>query len=701
VQPGDPVLGLPPLGPEYRTTVHSWTFSFNLNLRGQDRLPVGVQPGNEVVDLTPRPYEHHVQLRSWTWPYNLNLLLGKDRLPAGEQVFDRPTIDQFQTTRSWTWSYGLSLIGKDRLPVGEAVTELSPRGPDYRSQILSWTWTSFPYYPPGLPPGVMPGEPTFDTPRAAQQPAISWTRSSFPYYPPTVTQLPPGEQVFDLAPRGPVQPTISWTFVALPQVSVDTTNKPVTVLDWGDPPIAGRLPDGFIAPFNLPLNAAPVQRPKNQYDWPVNLGQVQPAVSWTWSYNLNLVGQDKQPVGKTSNEVPRAYEYHVQLRAWNWSYNLNLIGKDRLPVGAEVSDRTPVGPAPLLLTWVSSLNSNLFFPPIVPPRPPFNVFDWPLTPAPVREANLGTWIETPQLTVPSRQLDWPNPIRSVPPAQTWTNSYTLGLLGQDKLPTGDQLTDLPPRNFVYGYGQTWIGRFSLPVFQSLPVGEQSTDLPPRPALQPVQVFTKGFELWRFEQMPPGEQATDLPPRPYAPPGPTWIKSYDLTLIGQDQLPTGEQLSDLPPRDYDRALWLRTWINAVNVALITGAQQQPKNQYDWPVPPAPQQPIQIFTASFPLSLIGQDQLPPGEQSTDLTGRYPPQIQLNSWQSSYNLNLIGKDAMPVGDISTALPAAALLTPADLRSIFIQGAPYIPPFVPPPPGAAQYFPYIANPGTLMQRS
>src|SRR5215472_9890281 len=48
----------------------SWTYSYNLNLIGQDKMLVG----DQVYDLAPgqRPTIANVEQFSWTWQYNKN-----------------------------------------------------------------------------------------------------------------------------------------------------------------------------------------------------------------------------------------------------------------------------------------------------------------------------------------------------------------------------------------------------------------------------------------------------------------------------------------------------------------------------------------------------------------------------------------------------------------------------------------------------
>jgi hypothetical protein len=609
---------------------------------------VGLPPGEQLFDLSPRPAAQPLTIL--TASYNLSLI-GQDRLPVGAEVTDlAPRGYEYRTTViSWTFSYNLNLIGKDKLPIGAELSDLTPKPYDYSVQLRSWTWSY---------PLTLIGQDA----------------------------LPNGEIVYELPPRGYEYraSAINWTW---------SYNL------------------NLIGKDRLPVGEQVTELAPRAYEHHVQLR------SWTWFYTLSLIGQDVIP-GKTTNEVPRAYEHHVQLRGWTWSYNLNLIGQDQVP--GEISYvLPPAGAAPLLQTWIAALNPNL----LVTPDRPKNQFDWPIAriPQPPAQSYTASYnlnlIGKDQLPIGAELSDLtPRPYDYRTQVHTWTWSYNLNLIGQDRLPVGEQsteltpraypppgltwvrhlelsafivppgenVTDLPPRNFVYGAGQTWIQRLPLWAEEQLPAGEQSTDLPPKAYPPPGETWVKRFDLARFQQLPAGIQVTDLPPRAPQQPAQSFTASYDLNLIGQDQLPNGVQITDLPPRDYERALWLRTWINTVNCALIQqlGLPRPPFNQFDWPLPtPFYRQPgLGSWTASFPLCLIGKDQLPIGRQSTDLTGRPPLQVQLNSFTASFPLELIGKDALPPGTNFTALPAAAVLPPADLRTIFVQGAPYIPPFIPP---------------------
>jgi hypothetical protein len=152
-------------------------------------------------------------------------------------------------------------------------------------------------------------------------------------------------------------------------------------------------------------------------DWVLVPGPPPIDQTWTWSYNLNLIGKDKLPTGQypdwTVQDLAPGQRppEQIQLHSWTWFYNLNLIGQDQLPTGKAVTDLPPRDHSRLFQTWIQSTNLAL----------------------------------TSVAQFPANQYDWPNPTQPARLDQTWTRSYNLNLIGQDKLPTGQQLWELTPR----------------------------------------------------------------------------------------------------------------------------------------------------------------------------------------------------------------------------------------------------------------
>jgi len=332
--------------------------------------------------------------------------------------------------------------------------------------------------------------------------------------------------------------------------------------------------------------------------------------------------------------LPIGREYPQNLRTWVWKYNQNLIAKDKLPVGQQHYDRLlDAAPYPI---------------------------------------NLRTWlgIAVPQVAValPFNQEDWPNPRAALQPGRSWTASYNLNLIGRDALPVGQQHYDRPLDSAPYPTSlRTWIGEAIPQVAADRPFVQE--DWPtPRPIAQPDRSFTR---------------------------------SFNLNLIARDQLPVGKQVTDLPPREALRATDLRTWINRVNLALTTQAAALPFNEYDWPNPRGPAQPLRGWIDKFNLNLIAQDQLPVGSFHTDLPPQGParavdlrtwintvnlalttqpaalpfnqynwpnprgPEQPLRGWLAKYNENLIGQDVLPVGSFHTDLPPQGAVPINDLRT------------------------------------
>ena len=307
-------------------------------------------------------------------------------------------------------------------------------------------------------------------------------------------QFPAGEQRYDLTPAGYIHPTQLRTWVAF---------------------------------TNLALVAPPAQRPFSQIDWPLPRAPQQAAFGYAWSYNLNLIGQDRLPTGaKLYDLAPRDYQ-RPHIFTWTWNYNYNLIGQDALPVGEQRLELAPVGHIhpQQLRTWIDFRSRAVDF---VAGAQPDGKRSYDLPP----------------------RDDRPYALRS------WTFSYNLNLIGKDQLPVGKQTTELPPR-IAPAAIQTWINQAFIAL--SSPVAPfKQTDWPvPRAASQPQR---------------------------------SWTASYNLNLIGQDRLPVGETIFELAPRGFIYPTSLRTFVRQLNLALVIAPAPLPKNQYDWPLPVQPRHPL---------------------------------------------------------------------------------------------------------------
>jgi hypothetical protein len=407
----------------------SWAWSYNLNLIGQDKLPTGEQR-TELTSAQVPPDQ--IQLRSWQWWYNLSLL-GKDRMLVGKQVWElapsQRAPEQVQL-HSWTWSYNLNLVGKDQLPTGEQISDLAPAQKPYRIDP-TWTW-SYNLNLVGQDRMVTGAQVTDLPPRDFARLFQTWISSvnAALVTAPANLYAQARQQDWPL-PRG-AEPDWrrSWEF-SYNKNLVGQDQLPFRQQDWPNPILPATLRD-WIQQTNLALLAQPptlLPYKRTLYELP--LAGPQQAASWTWQYNLNLIGQDAMIKSAQVTDLPPIYPPYInQLRTWAWWYNFDLIGQDQLP---------------------------------------FRQMDWPLTPAAQRAVDLGTWIDRTkfllnQLYKPFAQYDWPNPTTPFrdPTLATLARGYNLDLLGQDRLPNRQQDWPLSPA-YAPTLLQTWIAPTNLPL----------------------------------------------------------------------------------------------------------------------------------------------------------------------------------------------------------------------------------------------
>jgi hypothetical protein len=510
VMPGNPAEGTGWIGPPEQVQLHSWTWSYNLNLIGKDRLPAGVVPGEPVYDLAPgQRVPEQTQLHSWTWSYNLNLI-GKDRLPAGvvpgEPVYDlapgQRVPEQVQL-HSWTWSYNRNLVGKDVLPTGvfpgNELYDLAPAQKPYeQAQLHSWQW----WYNLNLigQDFRAPGQQIYDRPQLPIPPAaLTWIeepieeiaqpfrQSDWPLPTPTwrldqtyavkynqnlIGQdvLPTGQQVFELTPRPPLRAQDLLTWIQSVNLS-----------------LAAGVPD--------------LTKIARQSDWPLPRG-AEPdwRRSWEYWYNQNLIGQDARLAGQQFTELaPRSAEPDPR-RSWQWWYNENLIGQDKLPPGVSLFDLAPSQKPPeqiQLHSWQWWYNLNL----LGQDKLPFRQSDWPLTPAAQRGVELATWLDRVKFWFfkPFAQTDWPlpTPFARDPTLATFVAWYNLNLIGQDARLAGARVYDLVPPAAPLGLGtaaytQSLNPNILLPPADLTKIARQSDWPVPFGPLQPDRGYFRGF-----------------------------------------------------------------------------------------------------------------------------------------------------------------------------------------------------------------
>jgi hypothetical protein len=604
-----------PLPMRLLPAARTWTWQYNFNLIGQDKLPTGA----EVTALPPQPALSAIALRTWIqsvnlaltitppvkpfnqydWPlntgarqptailvasYNKNLI-GQDRLPFRQRDWPVPR-DYPRVTPSWATFYNLNLIGRDQLPVGGKAFEL-PIPRDYPVSLRT------------LVNAPKPVEVVVEFATVFRGPIYGLAPRGHDY---SVTLRSFFGRPVVLTPPPAVRPVGKSLAVDLPLQPI----YPQFLRRW-----QGRLPPRLIP---LQLGGTVIDLPLAAAEYPLQLrqwfGRIPPAV-------VVVV----RPFAQTDWPYPRARDHHAQLRTWTWSYNRNLIGQDRLPVGKDVFDLPPQPPisAIQLRTWINTAALALI---TAPPPKPFAQYDWPL--------NIGP-----------RQ-----------PTQIFVASYNKNLIAQDRLPTGDIVTDLSPRGpqqptaiFVASYNKNLIGQ------DRLPTGARLTDLPPQPALSAVQLRT-------WIQQTNQALSAFVPPLPFntyewlinpghRQPVQVFTASYNRNLIGQDRLPVGAITTGLPTQ---QRLAAQTWINTVSLVL-TAPAVLPFNQNNWPLNLGPRQPDRSYGYVFPKVLIGKDRLPFRQMDWPL---YRPFLQpAFGYTASYNRNLIGKDRLPFRQMDWPVP------------------------------------------------
>jgi hypothetical protein len=544
----------------------------------------------------------------FTWTVNLlqNTLAPVVANPFFQTDWPNPT-QPFRADQTWTWQYNLNLIGQDALIVGDQRYDLPPIWPPYINVLRTWNWS---YNLNLIGRDRLPtGEQIYDLTahRAAPQPIEqTWTwRYNLNLI--GKDQLPTGEQVSDLAPaQKPYEQqqlhSWQWTY-NLNLIGQDRMLVGEQVWERPTLPIPPSALTWTQAIFYEEI------KPFLQSDWPLPTQPYRIEQTWTWAYNKNLIGKDQLPPGADVWDLAPAQKPYeqTQLHSWQWSYNLNLIGQDARLIGQQYWER-PQLPVPPTQSWTDLLK---------------------------------IWLTAPVLNITISQY-WDRPALPIPPAQTWSWSYNLNLIGQDRMVTGQQTTELPPRDFARLF-QTWINTVNLALVTAPP------DL------------TKQVHLFDY----PNPRGLE----------PDWRRSwewqYNKNLIGQDALPFRQQ--DWPnPLAAQQAA--QTWIDQTKIALTTPTLII--RQSDWPVPTAPQQPAQSWTSWYNFNLIGQDQLPNRQQDWPLTPAQGRSADLSTWinrvqwqlfkpfaqtdwpnptpfardptlttiAASYNKNLIGQDRLP---------------------------------------------------------
>jgi len=199
------------------------------------------------------------------------------------------------------------------------------------------------------------------------------------------------------------------------------------------------------------------------------------------------------------------------------------------------------------------------------------------------------------------------------------------LLGQDVLPIGEQVTDLAPalvaQRRARDYSWDWDLGYILQGQDAMAAGAQRTELPPR-ALPRARDYTI-------------------------------TASFPLSLIGNDSMAAGEQALELPPKAIPRQRDY-TWVQSASLPVF---QEIPQGQRiataELPPRSAARSRDYTQTASFPLSLIGQDQLPAGQQlGVNAPPGRPRAISLSETGVNLTALLTATAAVLPNGLSTAL-------------------------------------------------
>jgi hypothetical protein len=598
------------------------------------------QPFYNIAPYNPGPFIFRPPLKglpeqpfppnafqSWTYSYNLNLI-GQDRFPTGEAIYDRPVLAISPLAPTWTGAFPPRLV----LPpptnvIFRGVWKSLPDQPARPEFTFIETGNAlFAAVTVALPPGLGPtNQDDWPNPQQPWRLDQTWTRS---YNLSLIGKdaMLVGEQRYELTSSQVAPDQIqlrSWAW----SYNLSLVGK-------------DRLPTGEQI-FELTIG----QRPPEQIQ----------LHSWQFNYNLNLIGKDQLVTGEQVYDLPPRDPRDV--RAWSWQYNLNLIGQDRFPTGEATWERPTLPIAPAAPTWVWQYNPNLVGQDFLP----FRQRDWPLPIAPQQPALSWTdpvkiWLTVPTLNITISQY-WDRPQLPIPPARTWTWSYSLDLVGQDHMLTGEQIYDLVPSQKVPEQVQLhswqWWYNLSLIGRDRLPIGEATYELaPPTKPYEQTQLhswqWSYNLNLIGKDQLATGEQSTDLAPaqKPYRiDQGWTW--SYNLNLISQDRMTVGAQSTDLPPRDFARLF--QTWINTVSLSLVTAPPNlyAQARQQDWPVPRGAEPDWRrSWEWQYNKNLIGQDQLP--FRQSDWPNPQAPLQAAQTWIDQTKI-LLAQPAGPLGSLA----------------------------------------------------
>ncbi len=264
-------------------------------LIGQDKLPFRQTdwplPGNPEPD--PR--------RSWEWGENRKLLIGQDKLPFRQRDWPLPASPEPDPRRSWEWDNRKILLGQDALPFRQRDWPLPNPGfsdPDFRR---SWTWS---YNLNLIGQDQLPfRQRDWSLPVAAEPDwRRSWTLSLLQTTLTPIVVIPFRQTDWPLPMAAEPDPRRSWTW-SFPLTLIGQDHLPFRQIDWPLPQAPPLLKTDQLPNF-LPLTVV-VAMPFRQTDWPLPIAtEPDPRRSWTWSFNLNLIGHDALPFRQFSWPLP-------------------------------------------------------------------------------------------------------------------------------------------------------------------------------------------------------------------------------------------------------------------------------------------------------------------------------------------------------------------------------------------------------------
>lgn len=436
------------------------------------------------------------------------------------------------------------------------------------------------------------------------------------------------------------------------------------------------IQQGMLSPNVLSLG-------KDKYDWPLPTPDYRETGqrSWEWSYNWKLLGKDVLPAGGRRSYdlpiLPDQRETRREVRSWEWRYNLNLIGKDKLPAGGRRHFDLPILPDQRetrheVRSWEWKYNQNL----IGKDTLPFRQQDWPVPRSYEYHIQFRTWTWSYNLnligkdTLPLRQQDWPTPT-AVRQGVQWMGASIIALTSGQQAPFKQTDWTLPQAS--YRDDATWLSQGIITVTaQTLPFNQYNwpisqgysypSDLrtwinPLLPLLQVTYVFRNPY--FAYETQPPRIDTWSQPPnltlltavvpKPFT--QTDWANPQPQPLMGETWLSQGYLTipATTPFAQYDwptpqRPVSVDTWLQNVNLALLTGQAPKPFAQYDWPLPQqAPT--VQAWIQAVNIALLAQQPKPFVQNDWPLPIGPAYQNDLRTWAASYNRNLIGKDKLPI--------------------------------------------------------